>query len=77
MFEDEKLRALEQAVYAECEEMGTVEKITNFPKHPAGVVIVDFAQPTCGQNRLNGQIRKEGKRDRLYGRRLREGSEES
>jgi hypothetical protein len=47
--------------------MGTVEKTTIFPKHPAGVVIVDFAQPKYGQNRLNGQIRKEGKRDRLYG----------
>jgi hypothetical protein len=42
---------LEQTLYVECEEMGTVDKITNCPKHPAGVVIVDFAQPKCGQRR--------------------------
>ena len=65
---DEKLRALEQT--AECEEMGTVEKITNCSKHPVGAVIVNIAQPNAASdtvNRLNGQIREDGKRDRLYG----------
>eukprot|EP00956_Cyclotella_meneghiniana_P031056 scaffold80424_cov70-Cyclotella_meneghiniana.AAC.4 len=54
---DEKLRALEQKVHAECEEMGTVEKITIFSKHPSGVVIVKFAQPNAASdavNRFNG-----------------------
>ncbi|KAL3792670.1 hypothetical protein HJC23_009398 [Cyclotella cryptica] len=62
---DEKLGALEKTVHTECEEMGTVEKITIFSKHPAGVVIVKFAQPNAASdavNRFNGQIRDDGKR---------------
>ena len=50
---DEKLRALEQKVHAECEEMGTVEKITIFSKHPSGVVIVKFAQPNAASDAVN------------------------
>ena len=50
---DEKLRTLEQKVHAECEEMGTVEKITIFAKHPAGVVIVKFAQPNSASDAVN------------------------
>jgi len=63
----EKPRAVEQTMHAECEEMGTVEKITNCLKHPVGAVIVNFAQPNAASdtvNRLNGQIREDGKRDR-------------
>ena len=62
---DEKLKALEQSVHAECEEMGTVEKITIFSKHPAGVMIVKFAQPNAASdavNKFNGQIRDNGNR---------------
>ncbi|KAL7502871.1 hypothetical protein ACHAXN_001346 [Cyclotella atomus] len=62
---DEKLRTLEQTVHSECEEMGTVEKITIFSKHPAGVIIVKFAQPNAASdavNRFNGQVRDDGKR---------------
>jgi RNA recognition motif-containing protein len=61
---DEKLRTLEQTVHSECEEMGTVEKITIFSKHPAGVIIVKFAQPNAASdavNRFNGQVRDDGK----------------
>ena len=42
---DEKLHLLEKEVRAQCEEMGIVEKITIFSKHPAGVMIVKFTQP--------------------------------
>jgi RNA recognition motif-containing protein len=62
---DEKLRSLEQSVHSECEELGTVEKITIFSKNPAGVVIVKFAQPNAASdavNRFNGQLRDNGKR---------------
>jgi HIV Tat-specific factor 1 len=61
---DEKLRRLEQTVHSECEEMGTVEKITIFSKHPAGVIIVKFAQPNAASdavNSFNGQLRDDGK----------------
>ncbi|KAL7479820.1 hypothetical protein ACHAW6_005547 [Cyclotella cf. meneghiniana] len=61
---DEKLGALEETVHAECEDMGTVEKITIFSKHPAGVIIVKFAQPNAASdavNRFNGRVRKDGK----------------
>ncbi|KAL7517667.1 hypothetical protein ACHAWX_002574 [Stephanocyclus meneghinianus] len=61
---DEKLGALEETVHTECEEMGTVEKITIFSKHPAGVIIVKFAQPNAASdavNRFNGRIRRDGK----------------
>ncbi|KAL7475843.1 LOW QUALITY PROTEIN: hypothetical protein ACHAW6_001743 [Cyclotella cf. meneghiniana] len=44
---DEKLGALEETVHTTCKEMATVEKITIFSKHPAGVIIVKFAQPAA------------------------------
>ena len=62
---DEKLKALEQSVHSECEEIGTVEKITIFSKHPAGVMIVKFTQPNAASdavNKFNGQIRGDGRR---------------
>jgi HIV Tat-specific factor 1 len=63
--DDRKIQELEQSVHTECEEMGVVEKITIFSKHPAGVIIVKFAQPNAASdavNRFNGQVRDNGKR---------------
>jgi len=45
--EDAALRKLEQDVHTECEQWGTVEKITIFAKNPQGVMIVKFAQPSA------------------------------
>jgi HIV Tat-specific factor 1 len=56
---DEKLKALEKEVRAECEEFGTVEKITLFSKHPAGVMIVKFTQPAASSEavtKFNGKV---------------------
>lgn len=44
---DEKLRSIEKSVRAECDELGDVEKITVFSKHPAGVMVVKFSQPNA------------------------------
>ena len=60
---DKKLRKLDQEVHAECEELGTVEKITVFSKHPAGVMIVKFAQPNAASDavtKFNGKVRGTG-----------------
>ena len=56
---DKKLRKLDQEVHAECEELGTVEKITVFLKHPAGVMIVKFAQSNAASDavtKFNGKV---------------------
>jgi len=57
---DEKLHSLEREVHAECEAVGAVEKITLFSNHPAGAIIVKFAQPNAASdavNRFNGKER--------------------
>ena len=62
---DEKLQKLEKEVHAECEEIGVVEKITVFSKHPAGVMIVKFTQPTAASdavNTFNGKVRENGRK---------------
>jgi len=41
------LSRLETDIRSECEVHGVVEKITVFTKHPAGVVLVKFAQPVA------------------------------
>ena len=61
---DEKLHLLEKEVRAQCEEMGIVEKITIFSKHPAGVMIVKFTQPNAASEAVtafNGKIRNDGR----------------
>lgn len=66
---DDKLRALEQTLHAECEELGTVEKITIFSKHPAGVIIVKFTQPNAASdavNKYNGRVRSGRKIEASY-----------
>jgi len=65
---DEKLlRTLEKEVHAECEEIegATVEKITVFSKHPAGVMIVKFTMPNAASdavNKFNGKVRANGRK---------------
>jgi hypothetical protein len=45
--EDAVLRKLEHDVRTECEQWGVVQKITIFSKHPEGIIIVKFMQPTA------------------------------
>jgi len=45
--EDALLQKLEHEIRQECEQWGTVEKITVFSKNAEGVVIVKFTQPTA------------------------------
>mmetsp|Transcript_3082 Transcript_3082/g.4757 ORF Transcript_3082/g.4757 Transcript_3082/m.4757 type:complete len:658 (-) Transcript_3082:67-2040(-) len=62
---DTRLRALEREVYTHCEEIGTVEKITIFSKHPAGVVIVKFVKPNDASDAVkafNGKVRENGRK---------------
>lgn len=62
---DEKLIRLEKEVHVECESFGSVEKITVFSKHPAGVLIVKFIQPNAASdavNELNGKERGNGRK---------------
>ncbi|KAL7472207.1 hypothetical protein ACHAXS_012539 [Conticribra weissflogii] len=61
---DAKLAALDREIHAECQELGSVEKITVFSKHPAGVVIVKFSQPNAASDAVshfNGKILNNGK----------------
>jgi hypothetical protein len=58
--EDAVLAALEKEVLTECEQWGTVEKITVFSKNPEGVVVVRFTQPTAASTAIdeyNGRSR--------------------
>ncbi len=62
---DTRLRALEREVHTQCEEIGTVEKITIFSKHPAGVVIVKFVKPNDASDAVkafNGKVRGNGRK---------------
>eukprot|EP00984_Skeletonema_dohrnii_P004638 scaffold1636_cov103-Skeletonema_dohrnii-CCMP3373.AAC.4 len=62
---DTRLRALEREIHTECEEIGTVEKITIFSKHPAGVVIVKFVKPNDASDAVkafNGKVRGNGRK---------------
>jgi len=62
---DEKLQSLEKDVRAECGEIGAVEKITVFSKHPAGVMIVKFTKPNDASdavNKFNGKVRSDGRK---------------
>ncbi|KAL3823581.1 hypothetical protein ACHAXA_005562 [Cyclostephanos tholiformis] len=62
---DLRLQSLEREVRAECEEIGVVEKITVFSKHPAGVMIVKFTQPNAASEavtRFNGNVRSNGRK---------------
>lgn len=62
---DTRLRTLEREIHTECEEIGTVEKITIFSKHPAGVVIVKFVKPNDASdavNAFNGKVRGNGRK---------------
>lgn len=45
--EDAILEKLQYEIRNECEQWGTVEKITVFSKHKDGIVIVKFAQPSA------------------------------
>ncbi|KAL7429368.1 hypothetical protein ACHAXM_001661 [Skeletonema potamos] len=63
--DDTRLRALEREIHTECEEIGAVEKITIFSKHPAGVVIVKFVKPNDASdavNAFNGKVRRNGRK---------------
>jgi hypothetical protein len=63
--DDTQLHALEREIYTECEEIGSVEKITIFSKHPAGVVIVKFVKPNAATNAVNafnGKVRGNGRK---------------
>ncbi|KAL7536275.1 hypothetical protein ACHAXR_007039 [Thalassiosira sp. AJA248-18] len=63
--DDEKLQKLEKEVHSECDEIGVVEKITVFSKHPAGVIIVKFTQPNAASdtvNKFNGKVRGDGRK---------------
>ncbi|KAL9190218.1 hypothetical protein ACHAXT_007429 [Thalassiosira profunda] len=63
--DDVRLKRLEQEVHAECEELGPVEKITVFSKHPAGVMIVKFTQPNAASEAVaafNGKMRGNGRK---------------
>mmetsp|Transcript_25722 Transcript_25722/g.36668 ORF Transcript_25722/g.36668 Transcript_25722/m.36668 type:complete len:269 (+) Transcript_25722:249-1055(+) len=62
---DTRLRALEREVHTQCEEIGTVEKITIFSKHPAGVIIVKFVKPNDASDAVkafNGKVRGNGRK---------------
>mmetsp|Transcript_12128 Transcript_12128/g.17975 ORF Transcript_12128/g.17975 Transcript_12128/m.17975 type:complete len:392 (+) Transcript_12128:174-1349(+) len=62
---DTRLHALEREIHTECEEIGTVEKITIFSKHPAGVVIVKFVKPNDASDAVkafNGKVRGNGRK---------------
>lgn len=62
---DEKLQSLEKKVHSECEEIGAVEKITVFSKHPAGVMIVKFTQPNAASDAVtsfNGKVSNNGRK---------------
>lgn len=62
---DEKLQSLEKEVHAECEEIGSVEKITVFSKHPGGVMIVKFTQPNAASDavtKFNGKVGSNGRK---------------
>ncbi|KAL7492975.1 hypothetical protein ACHAWT_002122 [Skeletonema menzelii] len=62
---DTRLRALEREVHTECEKIGSVEKITIFSKHPAGVVIVKFVKPNDASDAVksfNGMVRGDGRK---------------
>lgn len=63
--DDTRLRALEREVHTQCEEIGTVEKITIFSKHPAGVVIVKFVKPNDASDAVksfNGKVWGNGRK---------------
>jgi RNA recognition motif-containing protein len=63
--DDEKLQALEREVRTECDECGTVEKITVFSNNPAGVMIVKFANPTAASEavtKFNGMVLRNGRK---------------
>lgn len=62
---DEKLGRLEKEVHLECQDIGVVEKITVFSKHPAGVIIVKFEKPNDAidaVSKFNGEIRPNGRK---------------
>jgi hypothetical protein len=62
---DEKLQSLEKEVHAECEEIGSVEKITVFSKHPGGVMIVKVTQPNAASDavtKFNGKVGSNGRK---------------
>ena len=62
---EKRLQQLERDIHSECEKSGTVEKITIFSKHPAGVAIVKFIKPNDASDAvksLNGKVRADGKR---------------
>ncbi|KAK1737685.1 TatSF1-like protein [Skeletonema marinoi] len=62
---DTRLHALEREIHTECEEIGTVEKITIFSKHPAGVVIVKFVKPNDASDAVkafNGKVKGNGRK---------------
>jgi RNA recognition motif-containing protein len=55
----QQLRTLEREIHTKCEEIGAVEKITIFSKHPAGVVIVKFVKPNDASDAVkafNGKV---------------------
>ena len=58
---DDYFATLEQELRIECEQFGTVEKITFFTSHPEGVTIVKFVQPLAASDavqRFNRQLWK-------------------
>ncbi|KAL7458837.1 hypothetical protein ACHAWC_010670, partial [Mediolabrus comicus] len=58
MFDPKEL-VLEREIHTKCEEIGAVEKITIFSKHPAGVVIVKFVKPNDASDAVkafNGKV---------------------
>lgn len=62
---DEILHTLEKEVRTECEEIGTVEKMTVFSNHPSGVMIVKFTQPTAASEavtKFNGKVWRNGRK---------------
>ena len=63
---DEKLRSIEKSVREECDQLGDVEKITAFSKHPAGVMVVKFSQP----NAASAAVEKFKGRDGCCGRKI-------
>jgi hypothetical protein len=67
--ENRLVAALAEHVKLECEQWGTVEKITVFSKNPEGVVVIKFTQPGAASeavHRFNGRMWRERRIEAIF-----------
>jgi hypothetical protein len=67
--ENRLVAELAKDVKLECEQWGTVEKITVFSKNPEGVVVIKFTQPIAASDavrRFNGRMWREQRIEAIF-----------